>query len=62
MPSGLYFFYSNFYADDTKYTDFVIRVNRTDLCYARADMNEAVITDNGKPFCGAVAVLTEGTD
>ena len=65
MPSGgaeLYFFYINFYADDTKYMDFVIRVNGADLCYARADMNEVVITDNGKPSCGAVAVLTEGMD
>ena len=64
MPSGgagLYFFYTNFYADDSKVTDFVIRVNGAELCNAKADMDGAS-ADNGIPSCGAVIVLAEGTN
>ena len=64
VPSGgdgLYFFYINFFADDTKITDFVVRLNRvTDLCYARADMNSGGVADNGTPTCGAVATVSAG--
>ena len=64
VPSGgdgLYFFYINFFVDDTKITDFVVGLNGvTDLCYARADMNSDDVADNGTPTCGAVATVSAG--
>ena len=44
-----------------KITDFVVRLNgATDLCYARADMNNVGVADNGTPTCGAVATVSAG--
>ena len=58
---GLYFFYINFFADDADITNFVVRVNGVrDLCYARADMNNVAVSDNGTPSCGAVATVSAG--
>ena len=58
---GLYFFYINFFADDADITNFIVRLNGVrDLCYARADMNNVAVSDNGAPSCGAVATVSAG--
>ena len=59
--AGLYFLYINFYADDMKIVDFVIRVNGGQVCYARGDQNnEGGAGDNATPSCAAVTTLLEG--
>ena len=57
--AGLYFIYTNLYADDEKVADFVVQVNGVDLCEASSDMNHSP-GDNGTPSCGAVTILAEG--
>ena len=58
--AGLYFLYTNFYDNDEKFADFIIRVNSVAVCEGSSDLNQSP-GDNGTPSCGAVAVLAEGT-
>ena len=58
--AGLYFFYTNFFADEQDFVDFFIRVNGQNICGAFADMNNIGVNDNGTPSCAAVATLAEG--
>ena len=58
--AGLYFFYTNFLADEQEFADFRIRLNGGQICVAYADMNNVGVNDNGTPSCAVLAILAEG--
>ena len=58
--TGLYFLYTNFFAENDRFADFAIRVNEAQVCYAKADMDNADANDNGTPSCGVATLLSEG--
>ena len=56
----MYFLYTNFFAENDRFADFAIRVNEAQVCYAKADMDNADANDNGTPSCGVATLLSEG--
>ena len=58
--TGLYFLYTNFFAENDRFADFAVRVNEGQVCYAKADMDNTDAADNGTPSCGVATLLSEG--